>query len=218
MLKKLFSAAAMMVVLGAGSAGAATFAGKFYDVGGFGVFNDPSTITGSPLANSNAAVLDFLAGNPTPDATFTSAAIGYGAQSISDLGTFLGSDAASLSGGASTSFLGTILTFSGTINLLAGNNAFEVFSDDGFLLYINNVLVGNFDGLRPPSSSTFDVDGGAGGNAAFSLIYYEGSQVLAALDVKVNGKILAPVPLPAGGLLLLGAIGGIAALRRRKAA
>ena len=32
----------------------------------------------------------------------------------------------------------------------------------------------------------------------------------------VDGVRIALVPLPAGGLLLLGAIGGLAALRRRK--
>jgi hypothetical protein len=32
----------------------------------------------------------------------------------------------------------------------------------------------------------------------------------------LNGGTIAPVPLPAGGLLLIGALGGLAALRRRK--
>jgi opacity protein-like surface antigen len=39
-----------------------------------------------------------------------------------------------------------------------------------------------------------------------------------SFNVTAAGLSVAEVPLPAGGLLLLGAIGGIAALRRRKAA
>lgn len=217
-MKSLISAAAMSLALAAGGASAATFSGKFYDVGGYGQFLNPLTITGSPLADSNAAVLGFLAGNPTPDATFTTAAIGYGRQNISTLANFLGAGSV-IEGDGATSFLGSILTFTGKIKLAPGINEFVVFSDDGFLLYIDNVLAGFYDGLRPPRPSDFVVEGGdTGGIVDFSLIYYEGSQIEAALDVSLNGKILAPVPLPAGGLLLLGALGGIAALRRRKTA
>jgi hypothetical protein len=41
--------------------------------------------------------------------------------------------------------------------------------------------------------------------------------LIVRLDV-LSGGYIAPVPLPAGGLLLIGALGGLAALRRRKAA
>ena len=215
-MKNLIAATVLGLSM-ASAANAAPFQGAFYDVGGYGTYLDPGSVVGAPLADSNAAVLAFLAGNPVADATFTSGGIGYGAQAIGSLADFLSTDAGSIIGDGTTSFLGSILTFSGTIDLLAGlNNNFEVFSDDGFLLYINGVLAGSYDGLRAPSSSLFAVDGGAGGHAQFDLIYYEGSQVLAALDVNLNGNTLAPVPLPAGGLLLIGAIGGLAALRRRK--
>lgn len=58
---------------------------------------------------------------------------------------------------------------------------------------------------------TFDIAGGAG---TYVLMFSEGNQ-------PNNGSaefIISAVPLPAGGLLLLGALGGLAALRRRKQA
>lgn len=220
MMKKILLGAVASLVLAAGGASAATFDGKFYDVGGYGVFNDPTSIIGSPFVDSSADMLAYLAGNPTPDATFKSTSIGYGQQHIGSLANFLDYDAGSITAPAAgaTSFLGSILTFAGTIRLDEGNNVFDVFSDDGFILYINDVIAGSFNGLRAPGSSLINVAGGTGGNVDFKLFYFEGSQKLAALTVKLNGEVLAPVPLPAGGLLLLGALGGIAALRRRKTA
>ena len=41
--------------------------------------------------------------------------------------------------------------------------------------------------------------------------------LIVRLDIVGDGRI-APIPLPAGGLLLIGALGGLAALRRRKSA
>ena len=92
--------------------------------------------------NDNLAdALRIIASRPA-DETFVSTALDYpnGAQDsvlseFSTLGTFLGADAASLSGGADT-VLGSdfILRLTGQITLSAGPRAIEVFSDDGFLL------------------------------------------------------------------------------------
>ena len=216
-LKSMMTAAALAVAtISGGAASAATLSGAFYDVGGYTSCCSGTTSPGTPIDTATEALAYVLANAPT--ATFQATNISYnmtGSYSIPTLGGFLGADAASLSSGAATSFLGSILTFTGTINLLAGNNLFNIISDDGFVLFINNAEVGRFEGLRAPSDSNINV-ASAGGNADFRLVYFEGSASQAALQVKLNGSKLAAVPLPAGGLLLIGALGGLAALRRRR--
>ncbi|MEO6300026.1 MAG: VPLPA-CTERM sorting domain-containing protein, partial [Paracoccaceae bacterium] len=45
---------------------------------------------------------------------------------------------------------------------------------------------------------------------------YVGTSGFANFSLQLVAFPVSPVPLPAGGLLLLGALGGVAALRRRK--
>jgi hypothetical protein len=216
-LKGMISAAVLSVATAFG-AQAATLSGAYYDVGGFLICCSGPTSPGTPV-NSASDALAFVNSNAAT-ATFQSTGISYNMTAphlMPTLGGFLGSDVITLSGNAGDSFLGTILTFTGVINLLNGNNVFDIFSDDGFILYVDGVEKGRLEGLRAPGSTTLNV-ASSGGNKSFRLIYFEGSQTQAALQVKLNGATLAAVPLPAGGLLLLGGLGALALARRRKQA
>ncbi|WP_135506865.1 VPLPA-CTERM sorting domain-containing protein [Roseovarius aestuariivivens] len=204
----------------ASGAYAATLHGAFYNTGG-------NQGGGSPLTNTMTLADTFLAGNPTPTATFKSTGIDYGGPSpyiLSDLGTFLGADAASLSpaSAASIDMLGSVIVLTGTIRLGAGINNFEVFSDDGFSMLLNGVEVGRFEGLRGPGSSFFNVDAGFGGDVNMELRYFEGALTQAALRAALNGKTITglptPVPIPAAGFLLISALGGLVAVKRRRKA
>lgn len=216
-LLAIVAAAGMSLASGAY---AATLQGTFYDTGGLN-FGTP---TGTPLTTTMTAAETFLAGNPTPDATFQSTGIDYGGPSpfvFSDLATFLGADAASLNpaSAGTINMLGSVITIAGAISLDAGINAFDVFSDDGFSLKINGTEIGREENLTAPANFSFNYDAGAGGIADFEIAWFEGSTTQAALGVKLNGDTLtAAVPLPAAGFLLIGALGGLAAVKRRRKA
>ena len=81
--------------------------------------------------------------------------------------------------------------------------------DDGITLIADNGQTGGVS--APPTSSITTAFTAEAGD--FTLLYASANGNPSILRVDAN---LAPVPLPAGGLLLLGAIGGLAALRRRK--
>ncbi|MEM9796846.1 MAG: PEP-CTERM sorting domain-containing protein [Pseudomonadota bacterium] len=207
-MKRILTAAAF-AILGAGSASAATFQGEFWDVSG---------VSG---LDSALSVIDSRAA----DATFESTGIDYPngspdrLSSGSSLATFLGSDAASLSGLASTALTGSIFRFTGFLDLAAGLQTFSLSSDDGYRLTIGGTEVGVFSGLRPVRTDTFSVDPGAG-FTAFELIFYE-NRGNTGVTFSVDGQIAqpSPVPLPATLPLLLGALGlgGLAARRKQRA-
>lgn len=56
------------------------------------------------------------------------------------------------------------------------------------------------------------------GKFTFTLSAFDGGTLVNSASMYVVVNAPAPVPLPAGGLLLVGALGGLAALRRRKLA
>lgn len=213
-LLAIVAAAGMSLASGAY---AATLQGTFYDTGS-------NQGGGSPLTNTMTLAEAFLAGNPTPDATFQSTGINYGTPpnyTFTDLNAFLGADAASLNpaSAGTIDMLGSVITIAGTISVGAGNNVFDVFSDDGFSIKVNGSEIGRQEGLTAPSNFSFNFDGGLGGLADFEITWFEGSRTQAALGVKLNGDTLtAAVPLPAAGFLLIGALGGLAAVKRRRKA
>lgn len=89
-------------------------------------------------------------------------------------------------------------------------------SFDPFGYYIDTTFVQLTATSAPPSfqngSFSFFVSGGQD----WGFYSYSTDGILGSSTAISYGD-LAPVPLPAGGLLLLGALGGVAALRRRKA-
>jgi hypothetical protein len=138
------------------------------------------------VANTAAAVTQ--AGNP-PTATFTSTQINYPNSPPDDvadsttLAAFLGVDAATLSGSATTTLEDSVFSFEGFINILSTFDTnpatstvdvnFAVGSDDGFRLTIGGVTV-----AEHPVDRAFAFTSGVGNFEAagvypFQLVYYE---------------------------------------------
>lgn len=135
---------------------------------------------------------------------------------------YVSDTALDLAGGASTYFvdffatptdgsLTLTLTNSGSIegttataNLLgpdAGTGSYELYFDGDLL---------------------FTVDAGAAASqASISIASGTSADLVWVWDVQENGQVstnLSPVPVPAAGFLLIGGLGGLAALRRKKKA
>lgn len=219
-MKTLLAIVAAAGISLASGAYAATLQGTFYDTGGL----NSGTPTGTPLTTTMTAAETFLAGNPTPDATFQSTGINYGTPpnyTFTDLNAFLGADAASLNpaSAGTINMLGSVITIAGAISLDAGINTFDVYSDDGFSLKIDGSEILRRENLVAPTNFNTSFDAGVGGLFDFEITWFEGSTTQAALGVKLNGDTLtAAVPLPAAGFLLIGALGGLAAAKRRRKA
>lgn len=188
----------------------AAILGEFWDADGF-----ISTL------DTAQAIIDASG----PDATFTSTGIDYpngDADWVFDtetLATFLGTDAASLSSNALTTLEFSVFRFTGQI-ALDGLTEFSVGSDDGFQLTIDDTLVSSFDAPRPFDTTTVSADLGTG-LFDFELIYFEDAG-LTGIEFFIDGEIvtgdMAPIPLPAGGALLLTGLAGLALKRRRQTA
>jgi hypothetical protein len=204
---------------------AGSITGEFWDVAG--QTGNPPT-SGSPALNptggSYLATVDSVIASRSADATFQSSGIAYpgpfaGGSVTQTLGSFLGADASTLNPMSlgSVQVLGTIFRLTGTVNLLAGNNTFNIFSDDGFRLSLGGAVVGTFDALRAPSSSIINYNS-TGGAESFELIYFEAQQVAAALTASVNGNVIGPTPMPEPSTMLLfgSGLAGFSAWRYRK--
>jgi hypothetical protein len=73
------------------------------------------------------------------------------------------------------------------------------------------------DGIAPPAfqNGLFSFNVAAGHSYGFYMLATDG--ILGSSNGTIFGNTdVAPVPLPAGGLLLIGAMGGLTVLRRRK--
>ena len=194
-----------------GTASAATLVsvtGSFYDAG-------------TDFADVDAAIA--FADANAADATFDVTAIDYPrgdlgslTSATTTLAAFLGDDAASLVGDGSATLEQSVFVFSGQIRLDGTEETFTVGSDDGFRLLIGGQLISE---NVPPRGFEFTnaTPGLAAGLYTFTLVYFE-NQVFTGVEFRVDGDVVmagAPVPLPAGAVLLLTGIGGLAAARRR---
>lgn len=124
----------------------------------------------------------------------------------------------------STNLDGSVFRFTGYLDLGAGSHSFKVSSDDGFrltlpeLTYVSGTTSAND---RSFSSSTSTFSAAVAGIYAFELYFYENGG-FTGVEFYVDGALATPaslpaVPVPAAGLLLLGALGSFAVARRRKA-
>jgi hypothetical protein len=200
----LLASAALAATLAlAGAANAAPFTGTFW--------NAPS----NTLSNISQAIT--FAGNNAATATFTSTGINYGDAStnwdIGSLADFLNADSGTINPNSvgTNYFQESVILITGVARFVNGQQ-YTVTSDDGFRLSVGNTLLSTFAGIRAPNNSTSATWTGVTGNYTFSLWYFEGQETQAQLVSNIT-----PVPVPAAGLLLVGALGGLAALRRRKA-
>lgn len=201
--------------------------GAYYDAGPF---------------NSIAGADSFVQNND-PTATFMATAVDYpnGAlNTVADsttLASFLGADAASLSGAGNNDLNESIFRFSGYVSILEGFDqdtstdsidvVFTVGSDDGFLLRIGDELVSSFSGPRSFGFSSGAASFASAGLYALDLIYYEnyghtGIEFFSTLDgggivpSKYLFKDVRAVPEPSSMLLLAAGLFGIGTAYRRK--
>ena len=124
------------------------------------------SIDGSNLSSVDQ-VNSFIAAN-NPDATFIASNIAYGDVTIkgnlggdndtgdskTNLETFLGSDAASLSVDNPQQAGDAILKMFGLIDLSAGTYQFKVLADDGYSIMIDGVVVAQVDNNQAPKTTT----------------------------------------------------------------
>jgi len=139
------------------------------------------------------------------DATTVQQWLDTGGGTISNLDAALGNrtlSAPDISNGTATTTF-----FSFVMNIVNPVTEFDVRHDDGMTIYDDGTLLGGFQNPTVArDTSVFGFDGGE-----FRLIYVATNGDPSILEVSA-------VPLPAGGLLLLTALGGFAAVRRKRKA
>ena len=205
-MKKLALAAATAVALTASGASAATLSGEYWDL--------PS----NSISNINQAIA--AVASLTTTATFDATDINYGDSAnnwrIASLTTFLAGDSGSITGTDDGNMQESVFRIFGKVSLNDGDQI-NVTSDDGFRLIIGGNTFSEFLGIRAPNNTTSGVWAGGSGIFEASLWYFEGQETQAQLKSNLVAYA-APVPVPASAFLLISAIGGIAAMRRRKKA
>lgn len=220
-LIKILSAAVLAAAFAA-PAMAGTFHAEFWDVD-VGSTGDPANNVIDNLADALSIVEG--ANQRAADATFKSTGIDYPTgpqgpgQTANSLASWLGADGASLSGLGNVPMLGSIFRFTGLIFVDQGINNFTVGADDGFRLTIDGMLAGSFGGTKAFTQyqTPFD-NAGAAGLRSFELVFYEDNQVAVGVEFRKDGMVVAPVPVPAAGLMLLGGLGLLGAMRARSKA
>lgn len=96
-----------------------------------------------------------------------------------------------------------------TLKHLFMQDKFTVVHDDGIAIYDDGVRIGGREG--PNSKATTIVEDFTGGTFGLLYVATNGNPSILKVDA-------TPIPLPAGGVLLLTALSGLAIARRRKQA
>ncbi|MFW2541560.1 VPLPA-CTERM sorting domain-containing protein [Primorskyibacter sp. 2E107] len=126
------------------------------------------------------------------------------------------------SGPTGSDYTGFVLLREGgtrqTIQTSACNNSNVLIEIRGSCNLVTNQTSPAFASYNPDTGTAYTTIGAG----TYYIGMYEGSSPTSgSLDFQISEgafQNIAPVPLPAGGLLLVGALGGLAALRRRKKA
>lgn len=218
MIKRVLGAALASIVLGS-MASAATLSGTF-DVTVVNLQNLNSAQSQATMANFNAAQANVASVSDT--FTYTGE-LSFGTFDSSDattiqmwLDTGVGGSVSDLDAGVAGLQLSKPDIGAGTATSTffyftkagVGAHDFEVRHDDGMNIFDDGVLVDGFNG--PNGVRTTSVSGFDGGT--FGLLYVATNGDPSVLEVGAT-----PVPLPAGLPLLAAGLGGLAALRRRRA-
>jgi hypothetical protein len=106
--------------------------------------------------------------------------------------------------------------FSDSFTVASGINTFLTNLDlsPGAVVY----ALFDYNGFTGDTAHFSYIDGYAGGQSFFESGVWDTSFVSLDHRFIANFSDASPVPLPAGGLLLIGALGGLALIRRRKSA
>lgn len=213
-MRKQLLAVAIAGCMVAGGTSAATLSGTFWDApddtgGGLPAPGTFSTIDGA---------ITYALGNAA-DATFTSTSVNYGDGPGWDIGTltdFLNADAGSIApaGAGALYFQESVIRLTGKVALNDGDQI-DVTSDDGFRLIIGGSTFSEFTGLRAPNNTTSAIWNGGSGVFDATLWYFEGNETQAQLRSNL-GDYATVVPLPAGAILMLTAMGGLGLMRARR--
>ncbi len=224
MMKKLLSAVALTVVFALPSV-AATLNGTFtIDIRNFTDADPGPDVT---QANSHATAANFAAQASDAVIQYTGAinflvpSIGEGAANNSNTTTiaqFLASAGGSyIATPTAQQFLNATLlsrgsyvttTFFKITGMFASRSEGTIYHDDGITL-VANALTGGVSAAPTTQLAT----GFAANAGAFTLYYAAANGNPSVLRVDATA-----VPIPAAGFLLVGALGGLMALRRRKTA
>lgn len=94
---------------------------------------------------------------------------------------------------------------------MARVTGFDVTHDDGVRFFENGTSIGGVNG--PTSVRNTEIPSFGGGTLEILYVATNGNPSILEVDARVS-----PIPLPAGAWLLLGGLGALGALRRRKAA